>query len=106
MKYDLDSNQFDSKKYMYINTGSIHFVKQADVGHVWECCNSHFDYDITVTSHGSHGVTNHWQVNCLFKSLFRIPAKEIPKLHFAGFCEGRECKGGLQTPDYMAGYWF
>ena len=38
------------------------------------CC----DYDIglwssiTVSSHGPHGVTNHWQLDCLFNNLVRL----------------------------------
>ena len=36
---------------------------------------------ITVTSHERHGVSNHWQLHCLFNNSFRLIAKKTSKLH-------------------------
>ena len=33
-------------------------------------------YKYTVMSHECHGITNHWQLNCLFKSLFGLRTKK------------------------------
>ena len=35
---------------------------------------------ITMTSHGHNGISNHWQLHCLFNSLFRVTSKKTTKL--------------------------
>ena len=41
----------------------------------------------TVKWHWRHGVFNHGQLDCLSKTLFRLIAKQIQKLHITDFCE-------------------
>ena len=36
---------------------------------------------ITLTSHEHHDVSNHWQLDCSFNSLFRLTTKKISELH-------------------------
>ena len=39
---------------------------------------------IKVTSHEHHHISNHWQYDFLFSSLFRLTTKKPPKLHITG----------------------
>ena len=42
---------------------------------------------IIVMSHGCHGVSNYWQHDCLFNSLFMLTSKKISKPALLAFCE-------------------
>ena len=43
---------------------------------------------IKVPSHGCHGVSNYWWLDCLCSSLFRLASKRPPELHISRlFCE-------------------
>ena len=44
--------------------------------------------DITMMSHGDHGVSNHRQLAFWFNSLFRLTTKKTLKLRITGLCEG------------------
>ena len=46
------------------------------------------EHNITVTSHDCNGMSNHWQLNCLLNSLFRLTWEEISKLPLLTLCEG------------------
>ena len=44
--------------------------------------------EISVTSHGRHGASDRWQLDCLFDSLFSRTIKDILKLRIAGPLNG------------------
>ena len=43
---------------------------------------------ITVMSHEHHRVSYHWQLNCMFKSLFGLATKENESFTLLPLCEG------------------
>ena len=43
---------------------------------------------ITGTTHGRHGVSHHWQLDCLFDILFRLTTTEVSKLHIIVHLQG------------------
>ena len=59
--------------------------------HCWAMCYYSHDWwlentnpwHMTVMLH-EHGILNHWQLNCLFKSLFRLTSKNTSKIHIIG----------------------
>ena len=56
------------------------------------CGNSHFEWQTIlyplVMSHDCYGISNHQQIDCLFKSLFRLTRMTTRNLHITGlFCE-------------------
>ena len=54
--------------------------------------NSRFSFHgfITMTSRGHHGVSNHWQLDCLFK--FRLAIKKTLISTLLAFCNGNPVK--------------
>ena len=51
------------------------------------------EHIVTVTSHGHHSISNHWQLCCLFCRLSRCTSKKTSKLCVTGLYEGN-------PPDY------
>ena len=52
---------------------------------------------ITVTLLKYHGVSNHWQINCLFNSLFMLQQTRFKMIHITGPL-GRESTNTQQIP--------
>ena len=58
----------------------------------WGC----FQHNITVTSYGHNGVSDHHPLECLRNRLFRRRSKKTSKLRVTGLCEG--------NPPVIGGY--
>ena len=57
---------------------------------------------ITVTSYERHGLSNHWQPKCLFRSLFGLTFKRTSKPALLALCDGEPRVGfSLQRASNM-----
>ena len=65
---------------------------------LWRHCNedpiitrsniSQCSIGITVMSHAHHGISNQWQLACVFNHLFKLPSKKTSKSVLLALCEG------------------
>ena len=60
------------------------------LSYVYICCRSHRGPagNISAMSHGHHGVQNHWLLNCMFNSMFKVITKKISKPCITGPLRG------------------
>ena len=67
-----------SERGLSVRGNSSNLIWTLDLGHIART------YAITVTSQAHHGVSDHWQLDHSFNSLFSLKANKTSKLHITG----------------------
>ena len=65
-----------------------HTIAWSNIDQEYHIVSKEFIRNITLVPHECHAISNHWQLHCLFNSLFKLASKQHQSSILLALCEG------------------